>query len=125
MTTFESRAAGNSGRDLVFRTGDGDRPNYALAYVGLADAYRTSSAVDIPGLARPAEGKNAAEKAVQIDDGLAVAHAQLGILAIWYDWDHARGGASFQACLDSIRITRMRTSITHTSARTRDGTRKP
>ena len=62
-------------------------PNFALAYVGLADAYRTSSAADIsPDLVVP-KAMEAAEKAVQIDDSIAAAHAQLGVLAIWYDWD--------------------------------------
>jgi TolB-like protein/Tfp pilus assembly protein PilF len=62
-------------------------PNYALAYVGIADAYRTASAADIqPSLVVP-KAIEAAEKAVQLDDGLAMAHGQLGVLAIWYDWD--------------------------------------
>jgi serine/threonine-protein kinase len=75
-------------------------PNYALAYVGLADAYRTSSAVDIPAALVLPKAKEAAEKAVQIDDGLAVAHAQLGILAIWYDWDTRAAERHFKRALE-------------------------
>jgi serine/threonine-protein kinase len=75
-------------------------PNYALAYVGLADAYRTSSAGDIPaGLVVP-KAKQAAERAVQIDDGLATAHAQLGMLAIWYDWDQRAAERQFKRALE-------------------------
>jgi eukaryotic-like serine/threonine-protein kinase len=74
-------------------------PNYALAYVGLADAYRTASAADIsPSLVVP-KAKQAAEKAVQLDDGLAAAHAQLGMLAIWYDWDQRAAERHFNRAL--------------------------
>ena len=75
-------------------------PNYALAYVGLADAYRTSSAGDIPAALVVPKAKEAAEKAVQIDDSLASAHANLGILAIWYDWDTVAAERHFKRALE-------------------------
>ena len=75
-------------------------PNFALAYVGLADAYRTSSAGDIPAALVVPKAKEAAEKAVQIDDSLATAHANLGILAIWYDWDTAAAERHFKRALE-------------------------
>ena len=75
-------------------------PNYALAYVGLADAYRTATAADIPAALMVPKAKQAAEKAVQIDDGLAAAHAQLGMLAIWYDWDQRVAERQFKRALD-------------------------
>ncbi len=63
-------------------------PNYALAYAGLADAYRarvvgggTSPAVYMP------KAKAAAEKAIETDDTLAEGHAALGLIIFWYDWD--------------------------------------
>jgi tetratricopeptide (TPR) repeat protein len=75
-------------------------PNYALAYVGLADAYRTASAGDIPAALVVPKAKQAAEKAVQIDDGLASAHAQLGMLAVWYDWDQRTAEREFRRALE-------------------------
>ena len=63
-------------------------PNYALAYVGLADAYRglaLAGELD-PQLYFP-KAKAAAVKAVELDDGLAEAHALLGWIIYWYDWD--------------------------------------
>ena len=78
-------------------------PNYALAYVGLADAYRTASAADIePALVVP-KAKRAAERAVQIDPNLSVAHTQLGILAIWYDWDPQAAERHFLRALELNR----------------------
>ena len=75
-------------------------PNFALAYVGLADAYRTSSAADIaPDLVVP-KAMEAAERAVQIDDSIAAAHALLGVLAIWYDWDPPAAERHFKRALE-------------------------
>jgi serine/threonine-protein kinase len=74
-------------------------PNFALAYVGLADAYRTASAADIPASLVVPKAKQAAEKAVQIDDGLAAAHAQLGMLSVWYDWDQRAAERHFKRAL--------------------------
>jgi TolB-like protein/Tfp pilus assembly protein PilF len=63
-------------------------PSYALAYAGLADAYRTSGLV---GDMAPTEffpkAKAAAKNAIAIDDTLAEAHAELGFTMFWYDWD--------------------------------------
>ena len=48
-------------------------PNYALAYVGLANAYRSFAlSGDMPAEYFP-KAKEAAQKAVEIDDGLAEA----------------------------------------------------
>lgn len=61
-------------------------PSYALAYVGLADAYR-SPALDIePNEVLP-KAKAAANKAVELDDQSSEAHAVLGWVNFWYDWD--------------------------------------
>jgi TolB-like protein/tetratricopeptide (TPR) repeat protein len=63
-------------------------PSFALAYAGLADSY-----VVLPSwsMSSPAESlpraRAAARKALEIDDGLAAAHATLGLaLAGDYDW---------------------------------------
>ena len=75
-------------------------PEYALAYVGLADAYRTASAADIPPSQVVPKAKLAAEKAVQIDGNLASAHTQLGMLAVWYDWDALAAERHFKRALE-------------------------
>ena len=63
-------------------------PNYALAYAGLADAYRARvvGGGDSPAELMP-KAKTAAEKAIEIDDALAEGHAALGLIIFWYDWD--------------------------------------
>src|SRR5439155_6239429 len=62
-------------------------PNYALAYVGLANAYRSFAlSGDMPTEFFP-KAKAAAQRAVEIDDRLAEAHAVLGFTIFWYDWN--------------------------------------
>ena len=66
-------------------------PNYALAYVGLADAYR---GLPLAGEMNPQEyfpkAKASALKALEIDDRNAEAYAVLGWIIYWYDWDWAQ-----------------------------------
>jgi adenylate cyclase len=65
-------------------------PRYALALAGLADSYCLLS---IYGIVPTTEGfeqaRNAAEKALSIDDQLAEAHASLGPVRHDGDWDFA------------------------------------
>ena len=65
-------------------------PSYALAYSGLADAYRSLglSGERPPNVEMP-KGKAAAEKAVYLDDKLSEAHANLGFIIYWYDRNFA------------------------------------
>jgi TolB-like protein/Flp pilus assembly protein TadD len=57
-------------------------PNYALAYVGLADSYLllSSYAAVSPGESLP-PARSALKKALELDDSLAEAHASFGLLA--------------------------------------------
>jgi eukaryotic-like serine/threonine-protein kinase len=63
-------------------------PNYALAYVGLADAYLVLPEYGsmAPSVAGP-RTKEALAKAVEIDPDLAEAHASLGLMKQNFEWD--------------------------------------
>ena len=65
-------------------------PNYALAYEGLAGAYRSLA---IASDARPKEAfrkaKAAAQRAIEIDEQLPLPHAYLAFIHFWFDWDWA------------------------------------
>jgi len=67
-------------------------PAYALSFVGLADAYNVSSSY---GIYRPADSfpraKDAAVKALELDDSLAEAHTSMA--AVKWDWDRDWQGA--------------------------------
>ena len=64
-------------------------PNYALAYAGLACAYNYLGWFG--GVAREVfpKSKQAAIRALEIDETLAEAHSVLGYAATFYDWDWA------------------------------------
>jgi len=73
---------------------------YALAYAGLADAWYSLRM--FAGLS-PREVypkvKEAALKALEIDDALAEGHAVLGAARFWYDWDWAGAEQEFKRAL--------------------------
>ena len=75
-------------------------PVYAKAYVGLADAYRASAlGGELPSSTFLPKAKAAAQKAVEIDDQLADAHAMLGLITFWYDWDWEAAEAHYKRSL--------------------------
>jgi TolB-like protein/Tfp pilus assembly protein PilF/class 3 adenylate cyclase len=65
-------------------------PNYALAYFGMADAYRALVITsDLPPKEVFPQAKAAAQKAIEIDGSLAEPHATLALVHMWFDWDWA------------------------------------
>ncbi len=74
-------------------------PNYALAHTGLADSYNLLGSFDSGGLP-PREAfpkaRRAAERALEIDEGLAEAHASLGYTRLFYEWDWSGAETEFQ-----------------------------
>jgi TolB-like protein/DNA-binding winged helix-turn-helix (wHTH) protein len=73
-------------------------PSFALGYAGLSNAYH-----ELAYYARPSEvmpkSKEAAERAVQLDDTLAEAHAALGWVKWIYDWDWPGAEKEFQRAI--------------------------
>jgi eukaryotic-like serine/threonine-protein kinase len=75
-------------------------PTDAAAWAGLADSYyQLSSLVLLPAEAMPL-ARAAATRALAIDDGLAEAHASLGIIKEQYDWDPKAAAREFQKALE-------------------------
>jgi TolB-like protein len=75
-------------------------PSYTMAYVGLADAYRAPGAEKFPAEALE-KSKAAALKAIELDDTLADAHAVLGFIIFWYEWNWAE---SEKECKRAIEL---------------------
>jgi TolB-like protein/Flp pilus assembly protein TadD len=75
-------------------------PGYALAYAGLADSYAVLSSYSIqsPAGSFP-RARAAARKALEIDDGLAQAHATLGISFMDLDHDWASAEAEYKKAI--------------------------
>jgi len=76
-------------------------PTYALAYAGLADAYNMLGAWQYlePSEAYP-KGRTAAQKALEIDETLAEAHASLANYKFRFDWDWAGAEADFGRAIE-------------------------
>ncbi len=77
-------------------------PTFAEAYVGIADSYATLGlyAVLPPKEAFPA-AKEATKRALEMDDGLAEAHATLGFINFYFDWDPVAANNEFHRALAS------------------------
>jgi tetratricopeptide (TPR) repeat protein len=76
-------------------------PTFALAYAGLSDSYNVlpfysaaSPEQSIP------KGKEAARKALELDDSLAEAHTALAYELVAYDWNFAESSKEFQRAIE-------------------------
>lgn len=76
-------------------------PNYALAYSGLADAYTLLTVyTNEPPVQLMPKAKAAALKALELDDKLAEAHASLGQIVIYYDYDFVTAEKEYERALE-------------------------
>jgi tetratricopeptide (TPR) repeat protein len=75
-------------------------PNYALAYVGLADSYALLSAygAESPQDSIP-QAKAATKKALELDNSLAEAHASFARILGGYDFEFDRAIAEFERAI--------------------------
>ena len=74
--------------------------NYALAYFGLAEAYRALTINgDLPTMDLSPKAAAAARKAIEIDPALAEPHVTLAFIHMWFDWDWAGAEAEAQRAL--------------------------
>jgi DNA-binding winged helix-turn-helix (wHTH) protein/TolB-like protein/Flp pilus assembly protein TadD len=76
-------------------------PQFAAAYSGLADSYSTLGYLSYlaPAASFP-EAKLYATKALSLDPSLAEAHASLGFVSLYFDWDWSAAEAAFQRAIE-------------------------
>src|SRR5260221_8066078 len=74
-------------------------PSYALAYAGLADAYYNLSNLYLPPNEAMPRAREAARRALAIDDSLAEAHASLALVKTWYEFDYTGGEPELQRAI--------------------------
>ena len=74
-------------------------PNYAVAYAALADAWHALRLFGVRTSEIYPKAKDAATKAVALDQTLAEAHAALGTVKFWYDWDWPGAEQEFKRAL--------------------------
>ena len=87
------------GRDFFQQAVDKD-PNYALAHAGLADAYNRLGGFDaLSSKEAFPKAKEAAAKALKLDESLAEAHTALAVSFV-YDWDFSTAAREFQRAIE-------------------------
>ena len=76
-------------------------PNYALAYTGLADTYAllTAYTIETPKQLMP-KAREAAFKALALDDKLAEAHASVGQIAAYYEYDFPTAEREYRRAIE-------------------------
>jgi serine/threonine-protein kinase len=75
-------------------------PNYALAYVGLSEAYWRAAGQSLSPREAMPKAREAAVKALHIDETLAEAHTALAIVQAFYDYDLAGGEREFKRAIE-------------------------
>jgi tetratricopeptide (TPR) repeat protein len=76
-------------------------PDYALAYTGLADSYAIIAFYsNMPPKPAFEEAKRATDKALEIDDSLAEAHASLAFVNEYYEWDWVGAGKEYKQAIE-------------------------
>ena len=72
---------------------------YALAYCGMADSYFRLSNLHFPPREVLPKAKEAALRAVEIDENLAEAHSSLGLVNVYYDHDWIGAESEFRKAI--------------------------
>jgi tetratricopeptide (TPR) repeat protein len=84
-----------------YRQALAEEPSYAPAYAGLANCYvALGNTGRMPSNEALPAAKAAALKAVALDDTLSEAHASLGQVKSFYDWDWNEGDREFQRAIE-------------------------
>jgi len=76
-------------------------PGYAAAYAGLADCYNLLSEYDLlsPDETLP-KAREAALKALALDDTVAEAHTSMAHILMYYDWDWQKAQEEFRKAIE-------------------------
>ncbi len=76
-------------------------PTYAPAYAGLADSYNMLGTYGaISSVEASVKAREAAQRAVQLDDSLAEGHNSLAFVKHRYDWDYAGAEKEFRRAIE-------------------------
>src|SRR5579862_394516 len=75
-------------------------PNYGFAYNGLAYNYINQDDWFLPPNEAGPKARDAANKALAIDEGDADAHVSRAIVAHWYEWDWAAAEREFKRAIE-------------------------
>jgi TolB-like protein/Flp pilus assembly protein TadD/predicted Ser/Thr protein kinase len=84
-----------------FRKAIEEDPHYALAYASLADSYWFSSFWgNLPPRQMCPKAREAAKKAIEIEEAIGEAHASLACIHTFYDWDWETAEREFKRAIE-------------------------
>jgi serine/threonine-protein kinase len=75
-------------------------PSYALAYGGLAYDYQIAEDIFLSPRAVMPKAKEAARRAIELDDTLAEPHTEMACVSFWYDWDWGAAEREFRRAIE-------------------------
>ena len=76
-------------------------PNYALAYVGIAQAYISFTlSGDVPANEAMPKAKAAALKAIELAPNLPESQVAVGMIDFWYEWNWAEAEKKYRRALE-------------------------
>jgi serine/threonine-protein kinase len=75
-------------------------PGFARAWAGLADTHQLLASNYLPPREAMPMARAAAERALELDDELAAAHAVLGDILLFYDWDWPGSLLEYQRAIE-------------------------
>jgi DNA-binding SARP family transcriptional activator/TolB-like protein/Flp pilus assembly protein TadD len=75
-------------------------PGYAFAYAGLADSYHTLSSLQLPPTDAIPLARQAARRALELDDQVAGAQASLAVGTWRFDWNWAEAERGFKRAIE-------------------------
>src|SRR5262249_21301794 len=84
----------------LFERGLAKDPRNARCWAGLADAWSFLSDFYLPPREAMPKAREAAEKALSLDDSLAEAHTSLGVIHTLYDWKWADAEREFGRAIE-------------------------
>jgi len=75
-------------------------PTFAAAYAGMAGSYSIMGSDALPPEVARAKAKAAASEALRLDPAIAEGHAQLALVAFYYDWNWKEAEQEFQRAIE-------------------------
>jgi len=82
-----------------FEKAIGIDPEYASAYAAMADAYTELLFFSFSSGDARQKARDAADKALALDDRLAEAHNSLALIKLYFDWDYPAAEAEFKRAI--------------------------
>ncbi len=74
-------------------------PTFAAAYAGLAGSYSLLGSEALPPAVARAKARAAVNRALELDPSSVEGHAEMGLIAFYYDWNWKRAEQEFQRAL--------------------------